>query len=263
MSRVNTCQRLVVIGLVIVTASVARSAVAAAGSSPPDSTQAPAGEWQFRFTPYLWLIGIEGSVSIGRREEEFAASFSDLFAALELGLMGMFEARRGRWGLIADGMYFDLGPSAPNTGPAGGTITAGIVEQLYSAGGLLRVLDRSGATVDLIAGARYANIDIELVARGGADDGQSRSSRQEWVDAIVGGRGTYPFARRWSAAGYLEAGAGGSDFTWQAQAGADFQLTRSLSARGGYRYLSINSGSGSVDIDLGMGGFVLGLGIAF
>lgn len=237
--------------------------VAAAQNAPPDSATTRAPEWQCEFTPYLWLIGLDGSVSIGPREEEFSVSFSDLFAALELGLMGAFEARRGRWGLIADGMYFDLGPAAPNTGPAGGTFAVEIVEQLYMAGGLVRVLDRSGATVDLSAGVRYVNIEAELAARGGLLDGVSRSGRQEWVDAVVGARGNYPFARRWSAIVNLEAGAGGSDFTWHALAGADFKMTKSLSARGGYRYLSIDSGSERVDFDLGMGGFILGLGIAF
>ncbi len=279
----NPCRRLVVIGLAFLAASGAQSpaaaahgaqsavavaqnappAAAAAQSAPPDSAAAPAPEWQFEFTPYLWLIGLDGSVSIGSREEEFSVSFSDLFAALELGLMGAFEARRGRWGLIADGMYFDLGPAAPNTGPAGGTLAVEIVEQLYMAGGLVRVLDRSGATVDLIVGARYVNLAVELAARGGLLDGVSRSGRQEWVDAVVGGRGNYPFTRRWSAIVNLEVGTGGSDFTWHALAGADFKVTKSLIARGGYRYLSIDSGSGSVDFDLGMGGFVLGLGIPF
>ena len=292
----NPCLRLVVIGLAFLAASGARSAVVAAQNSPPysataavltspdsaaaavltppdsaaaavltppDSATATAPEWQYEFTPYLWLIGLDGTLTIGPREEEFTASFSDLFAKLRLGLMGVFEARRGQWGLIADGMYFDLGETAAGPGPGGGTIEAGVTEQLYSAAGFWRALDRPAVTLDLIVGARYGRIAADFSIAGGPRDGESRSGSRYWVDAIAGGRAAYRIAPRWRAAGYLEAGAGGSDFTWQALGAVDFQLTNSLAARGGYRYLSIDGGTDRFDCDLAMGGFLLGLGIGF
>ncbi len=219
--------------------------------------------WTFEFIPYLWFAGISGTVTIGQKEEGFTADFSDIFASLAVGFMGAFEARSDRWGVIADGLYVRLEQDAPIPVPVGGTAAATITEQVGHVGGLARVADTADTRVDAAAGIRYVNVKTELSATGGLFDGTSRSRTDDWVDGYLGFRGVYRFSSRWSAVGYLDAGAGGSDFSWQALAGLGFELSRTFSARAGYRYLAFKFSKDYVDYDFAMAGFYLGVGIRF
>ena len=61
--------------------------------------------WQFAGSLYLWGIGVDGETRGGT---EIEVDFDDLFDALEMGFLGAFEARKGKWLLLTDLNYFDL-----------------------------------------------------------------------------------------------------------------------------------------------------------
>ena len=98
--------------LVSVFAALGLCAAAPAGaqSSTPDSG------WQFEVTPYFWMTALKGSTAINNLPQvNIDMSFSDVLNLLDFGLMGTFEARKGRWGLFFDGFYAKMSDSAGGT----------------------------------------------------------------------------------------------------------------------------------------------------
>jgi hypothetical protein len=110
--------------------------------------------WHYEFSPYLWAAGLDTSVRIGNLSTESTINASDVLSHLDLGLMGAFEARRGRWGVLFDAMYVNLSTDRRNT-------HIEMTQQMYSLAGLWRAAD-GPYTVDLMAGARYNYIRPEL-----------------------------------------------------------------------------------------------------
>jgi opacity protein-like surface antigen len=86
---------------------------------------------------------------------------------------------------------------------------------------------------------------------------------RDWVDGFVGARVLYPVAERWSAVGYLDVGGGGSNLTWQAIAGVNYEFSKTFSAKFGYRYFQVDFEDSDFVYDVALGGFYLGAGIRF
>lgn len=63
-------------------------------SEPPPTPN----RWQFNFTPYGWLVGVNGNATARGRTVDINASFVDIVEESDsiMALMGFFEARRGR-----------------------------------------------------------------------------------------------------------------------------------------------------------------------
>src|SRR5262245_16531506 len=76
-------------------------------------TTTSADAWQFEITPYAWLVGLKGTSQIGNFPPTSTdMSASDVIDHLDFALFGLFEARKGRWGLLFDGMYSKLSGAA-------------------------------------------------------------------------------------------------------------------------------------------------------
>ena len=54
-------------------------------------------DWSFEVAPYLWAMGIDGDLDIGRIDYDASASFSDILDQAEYGAQVLLEANRGRW----------------------------------------------------------------------------------------------------------------------------------------------------------------------
>lgn len=91
-------------------ASITALANAQPASNPSLSSGVHSDKWEFAITPYLWALGISGSVSqdgttLGNIKLNPGAVLSDLkMAGMVIG-----EARLNRFGLYVDAMYGDLG----------------------------------------------------------------------------------------------------------------------------------------------------------
>jgi hypothetical protein len=72
------------------------------------ATPAVAEEWKYDLELYLLAAGIEGTAGAGPQEAEINLSFSEIFEDLELGGMGLFRARKGRWGMLGDVIFVSL-----------------------------------------------------------------------------------------------------------------------------------------------------------
>jgi len=187
----------------------------------------PSDAWQFELTPYLWTAGLKGSVEAGSLPKtNVDMSFSDIFDMLDFAAMGTFEARKGRFGILLDGIYMKLstGANASRTGagPIGATASANadleVKETIFSAALAYRVTEGGPTAVDLLGGARYvkveatANIDGSFFARTRSVEG---TGEDNWTDPYIGVRVLHKLNDRWTLAGYADYGGfgAGSDST--------------------------------------------------
>jgi hypothetical protein len=89
-------------------------ALAASAASAEEPDAAPADEWRFAFAPYLWAAGLEGTVDAERVSADVDVPFSDIWDALDVGVLGAFEARRGKLSLVSNLIYLKLSADAEN-----------------------------------------------------------------------------------------------------------------------------------------------------
>ncbi|HEY7658101.1 MAG TPA: hypothetical protein VH881_14635 [Burkholderiales bacterium] len=255
---------------------LATLALAPAPAQAQTAAAAPGSGWTFDFTPYIWGVAMSGDVQ-GRTLPTISIdmSFSDILDNLDSGLLGAFEARKGRWGLLFDAIYMKLEGSgtASRTGPGpiGATATANadleVAQTMLAAAVAYRVVE-GRAPLDVIGGLRYAKIEADATINGSffAQAGSvARSAEKNWVDPCIGVRFLQPVAEHWTLVSYLDIGGFGvgSDFTWQALVGANYEHSKTFAAKFGYRYLGVDYDKDGFVYDMGNSGLYLGLGIRF
>lgn len=202
-------------------------------------------------------------------------SFSDILENLDAGLLGAFEARTGRWGMLFDAIYMKLEGSgtASRTGPGpiGATATASadleLTQKMFAAAVAYR-MQEGRAPIDVIGGLRYSKIEADAAINGSffAQAGTvARSADKNWVDPYIGVRFLQPMANNWTLVSYLDIGGFGvgSEFTWQAVLGANYEISKTFAAKFGYRYLSVDYDKDGFIYDMANSGLYLGLGIRF
>lgn len=256
------------------------SAALCVGAVGPVAAQTGGDGWQFEFTPYFWALGMEGDVQIGQTPTiGVDASFTDILDVLDFALMGALEARNDRWGILLDGVYGKLSDSATATrtgsGPVGESLTVGadatLELKILAAALAYRVSD--GATmVDAIGGLRYTKVDVDakvdasLFGPVGPGDQRvvPRKGSQSWTDPYIGVRLLHPVSDRWTLMGYLDAGGFdvGSKSTFQAIAGANYDFSKTMVGKFGFRYLTVDYDDGAL-YDMDITGLYVGVGFRF
>ena len=219
--------------------------------------------WTFTLTPYVWLLGIEADVGDVDVEPEISGGWD---TSIDSALMGMFEARKDRFGLLFDGFYGKLSAEVDTPGPAFADAEVEIVHQFYSLAGAYRIIN-GHAPIDVVAGLRYVHAKVAGALEADLLAGRSASRSEDWFDGFAGLRVRMPLTDRWSLHFYGDVGAGGSDFTWQAMAGASYRMSERFDLQLGYRYFDIDydhgSGTERFPYDIALGGPYLSLGIKF
>jgi opacity protein-like surface antigen len=256
--------------------------LAAAGApAHAQSSSSGAGAWTFELTPYLWASGLKGDVQAGAvPRTSVDMKFTDIFDILDFAAMGTLEARNGRWGLLFDAIYLKVSDEGTATrtgpGPIGATLTATAdaeaKQTLLSAAAMYRVSEGRTA-VDALGGVRYtkikvsADIGASLFGPAGAGVARtvSRSGDKDWTEPFVGARILHPVSDRWTLVGYADVGGFGvgSDLTWQVIGGANYESSKRLSFKFGYRYMRIDYDKSGALYDVTMQGPYAGLGISF
>jgi opacity protein-like surface antigen len=243
-------------------------AVAATMPTFARAEQPSADAWQFEATPYLWAAGMSGWSRVGARTPtaNIDVGFSDVWKALNFGAMGSFEARKGRWGIILDGIYVNLSKTSdPLLNGQLGTVRLKMAQTIFEAAGAYRVLDSPVTPVDVLAGVRYTYLHGDLSYSGGPllPNGASRDNSTSWTDGFIGVRASYAFSEKWSIFGYADAGTGGTKHSWQLIAGADYNFTKSIAAKVGYRIISMDYEQPNFLYNIKTEGFFTGVSIKF
>ncbi len=123
---------------------------------------APVSDWQFQATIYGWLPGLDGDVGVDGFNVGVDETFLDLLPDIKMFTMLRFEARRAKWGVIADGFYVDLGTSANPPGSLYNSASLDLKQFLGELSIAYRVYESPSGFVDLYAGARYNGFKIDL-----------------------------------------------------------------------------------------------------
>lgn len=241
-------------------------------------------EWEVQFTPYFWAADLDGDATLRGRTGSVDVGFSDILDNLDIGLMGRVEAWQGKWGLYFDGLYMDLG--AEFSTPQGLVSTdIDFKMTMLEFGFGHRLLetpvgqdDNQKLTFDLLGGGRYMNLEgeVDVITNGplsglGLAIGSTFGRRGEWVDPIVGGRLRWDIDEKLAAVARFDFGGfgigEGSNLTWNLLAGIDYQLSKNMNLKAGYRIFDIDydSGSGSNEfgLDAQFRGPILGLTYSF
>lgn len=222
--------------------------------------------WSFALSPYAWTPGITSSVEAAWGTVEVDKSIGDVLSDLDLAFMGAFEARNGRWSLIADLFYANLSQSRPT--PLGVLFSRAEIEteaKALSGYAGYRVFEGGQVAVDLMAGFRINSVDLDVSLAPGLLPGQHFGVSETWVDPLVGGRARFDITDRWFATTFADIGGlgGGSDFTWQVFASLGYQFDERWSVQGGWRYVSIEKEIDGRDTTIILNGPLLGLTLRF
>lgn len=249
------------------------------GAARPAPATQPS-QWQFSFTPYGWMININGNVTARGNTVEINDNFFEIVQKSNslMALMGYLEAKRGRLALFADVVWADLGfpghvnvQGSPLTGlnvTVKGKAQLDYTETIIQSGVAYEVARWDGAekgsftTLEAIASARYwqhnASVSLHLSGalpqnlnqlgirlRKSGTVALARMGTLEWVDPAIGGRLKHQIApgRELSLESDIGGFGIGSKFSWQVVAiyGYDTKvLGLPMHAMIGYRALSVD-----------------------
>ncbi|NQX03066.1 hypothetical protein HQ447_20590 [bacterium] len=123
---------------------------------------APVSDWEFQATIYGWLPGLDGDVGVDGFVVGVDETFLDLLPDIKMFTMLRFEARKAKWGVIADGFYVDLGTSGNPPGNLYNSASLDLKQFLGELSIAYRVYESPSGFVDLYAGARYNGFKIDL-----------------------------------------------------------------------------------------------------
>jgi len=208
--------------------------------------------WKFIGSAYLWAAGVEQTDAAGNQDE---IPFSDIVGSLEGGLMGLIRAQKGRWALLADAIYISIHEEASSN------LDVKLKSYISTVGAAYRIIDGDTTNLDLMAGARYAKLDLDL----DLDVGASRitsSSSDDSLDGIIGAQVTIDLSDKWILSLYADVGAGNSELTWQVWPGVRYRIG-DLDLVAGYRYLAWETDNGDAIEDLAFKGPLLGVNYRF
>ncbi len=237
--------------------------------------------WQFGVSIYGWFPDIAGQTSFTQSggSDEFEIPIDNILDNLEFTLMGTFDVRKGRWGILTDAIYMDVGNSKTGVREAsiGGIqvpvdatadVNLDIKSWIWTLTGYFRAVDQTGLTLDVVAGARYLDVkqkvdydvtgNVESIPAPGRS-GTAKASLSNW-DAIIGVRGRFAFGaqKAWFVPYYLDVGTGDSDLTWQGIAGMGYAF-RWFEVAAVWRYLYYDLPSGKAINDMSFSGPAIGM----
>lgn len=264
------------------------TAVAAPIALPPT--------WTFRFTPYGWLISLNGTQTVRGRSESVNASFIDILEKSDslVALMGDVEFRNGPFALFGDVVWTKVGLDrstvrsrtlAPGvTGTVSAALNLDVEMAIVEAGAAYEVARSGPLAFDVLGGLRYwhqtADLSLDVTAGVQTADLEiagtravARSGSVDWLDPLVGARIRYAVApgQELFLRGDIGGFGAGSDFSWQAFGGYsfDFGTYNGIAFSGviGYRALSVDYAQGEgrrrYEFDMLVHGPVLGISARF
>ncbi len=236
-------------------------------------------KWEFELIPYLWMVNINGDVTVGDFSSHAKMSFGEIFSDLEFGGQGYLEARNDKWGLFLDATYVNLSTEEHTVGPRVGPINVdvGIKEWLLEFGGLYQFarwpLGKSASAalaLDVLAGGRYwymkGDLDVDAPL---AYLSFHASKSKNWIDPFVGLGARLNLTKDLLLA--IEGDVGGfgvgSEITWNGTIALMYRISRVVSVGVGYRVLNVDYESGSgltkMKVDATMYGPMIGVGFYF
>ncbi len=260
--RIHRHPRLTVIGALVLALWVTPTLAQLEPSSAAD-------EWQYTGALYVWGSDIGGTTLDG---SPIKVKFRDLFDNLEIGFMGVIEARKAKWSVFADMIYMDVAadgtadvsiPVGPVQVPVTTAIDVDLDGLIVHLKGGYNLYSKDKSWLDVTFGARYLDLEVDMFLElQSLGPGQSRTVADSLssFDGIVGLKGNTALNDKWSVPYYVDIGAGDAEFTWQASAGVLYKASDAVNVALVYRHLEwdIDDSARVVD-DIDFSGPALGV----
>ena len=184
--------------------------------------------WDWKITPNLWTVGIDGTATLAGYDQDLDVSFSDILSDFEVGGAVYTEIGKGHHAVSLEYTYLRLRPD-PTPLPSPPTLpdstmatkmTINILETAYN-----YRFDGLNSTA-LVLGARYMDIALRLTPDiNGPQLPIETPFPQDpvefgpsWWDAFVGVKTFNQVGQNWDFEFYGTVGYGESDWPWTLQA---------------------------------------------
>lgn len=177
-----------------------------------DTSLAGDAAWRLSVTPYVWALGIRGSVVHDNTPlGEVRLSPGNVLSSLKLGGMVVAQLSRGRLGLSVDAMYGELGDSSSTVvRQASLSSSTSTTLSIVTVAPTYRIYESAGFSLDGLAGVRFLQQSMHSTITSPQLAGPvSLKSSQSVTDVIVGLKGAWRLgASDYYVPFYLDVGAG-------------------------------------------------------
>lgn len=219
-------------------------------------------DWTFTVAPYLWVTGQEGKVATlpPLPPAEVDISFGDVIDNLDMALMGLAEARKGRFGISSEILYLSVSAGAELSGPefSGADYEEDLLSATFAASYALT--QDKDHLLDAVAGVRFWDLDNTLELKAGDFPDTTVSAQESWNDLFIGLKGKTRVNDHWYLTGWSYAAvAGDSDSFWDVFGGAGYEYSDTFSLVVGYRHQEVDYEKGDFLFDVELSGPIVGL----
>lgn len=231
----------------------------------PAAAQAKKSPITFEITPYFWFGALDGELGRGTNTVESDLGFDDIWDRLDFGGMIAVEAREGPWGLLFDAMILKLSEEADTDNPTFDEADVEVDELVLEGAFAYRVANDGSVWADILAGARYWEIDTEVELESDVSPDLEFDDSESWIDPIVGARLGFDLGSNFFLVGYGDVGGFdvGSDLTWQLIGTIGYRVSDAVALRVGYRYLDVDYEDDDFVFDTATSGFLVGVSFSF
>lgn len=221
--------------------------------------------WKVEITPYAWLSGLEGDVTVNGHKADFEKKFTDMIDYVDLAGSLLAVAQYDRYLVWGQVDYFSLSTDALDVDdrPKHGKLESKMLLTEAAAGYQIDGW-MEGQTFDLLVGVRNLQIEMDLEVY---DKGKF-SKDNDITDPIFVMRPSIPVlpskiqGLRFNPT--LAIGAGGdADLVYELQPQFQYQITQSVVARLGYRTVGYKFKDGDNELNINLSGLIAGVGMTF
>ena len=219
----------------------------------------------FRHTIEAYLMGasMSGTVGVGSLETQIDVPSSSIFENLKFAALVDYRGEAPTWAVAADVVYMNLGKAGSSDG---GRVAAdvGAEELIVDLAWALRF----SKSYEVLLGARYTGLKTTATLTGPQGVREAKAN-QGWVDPVVGMQAFLPLSKalQLQVRGDVGGFGIGCDFTWQATARLNWQLSRTFRLGVGYRWLDqdyeTGTGGDSFKWDVQTQGPLIAAGVTF
>jgi hypothetical protein len=208
---------------------------------PGEAQAQRTGESFFRVTPYLWMLGLDGTTAVLGEDADVEADFSDILDALNIALSVNMEWNTSSdWFFVLDPMWSQLEMDyvAPTPGPISPTGKVEVEMIILDALVGYSLNENLGG----YAGVRYYDQDITLMPDGVVP---SVGLGDDWTDFVIGVRAFGELGDKWTMMGRLDGAVGGdSDSAFYGQFTFNRKFGQNMHLNLGWRYYDVDYVSG-------------------
>ncbi len=220
-------------------------------------------DWKFEVTPYLWMAGIEGDVTVGDTTLEADVGFSDILDAVDASFAFLSVTQYKQWVIWTQLDYMSLSTDNLDDPPPNSEINTDVIILTAAGGYQFSGPFGEGSTVDALIGIRYLGIDNEIEI-GPLSADKSRNITDVVLvlrPSAILFKETFKGRLRFNPT--LSIGGGDSDLTYELQPQLQYQITEHFAGRLGYRRLFYDISGDRADFEATFHGLIVGIGGTF